>query len=95
MTLQPSGSRVEPDDRAALVEGAQESALTGDILRRKAVDRLLELAVPVDGDGAEIDIPAPTGAADEADGDGAGDGAGTEDEVDRPTDDGLDPAEEE
>lgn len=91
-----AASGVTPEEyRAALVEGAQESALTGDILRRKAVDRLLELAVPVDGDGAEIDIPAPTGAADEADGDGAGDGAGTEDEVDRPTDDGLDPAEEE
>jgi trigger factor len=84
--------------RTALAEGAQESALTGDILRRKAVDRLLELAVPVDGDGMEIDIPAPEGAADEADGDEAGDDADTdetEDEADRPTNDGLEPAEEE
>lgn len=89
---------MEPEAyRAALAEGGQESALTGDILRRKAVDRLLELAVPVDGDGTEIEIPAPQGAADEADGDGerSGDDADTEDEEDRPTDDGPEPAEEE
>jgi trigger factor len=87
--------------RRALAEGAQESALTGDILRRKAVDRLLELAVPVDGTGTEIDIPAPQGAADEADGDGAEDDPEMNDaetdeaEEDRPTDDGQEPAEEE
>ena len=89
------------DYKQALAEGAQESALTGDILRRKAVDRLLELAVPVDGSGTEIDIPAPQGAADEADGDGADDDSEMNDadtdetEEDRPTDDGLEPAEEE
>lgn len=44
------------DYRKALTEGGQEKALSGDILRRKAVDRLLELAVPVDGTGSEIDL---------------------------------------
>ncbi len=42
--------------RSALAEGGQEKALSGDILRRKAIDRLLELAVPVDGTGNEIDL---------------------------------------
>jgi trigger factor len=42
--------------RSALTEGGQEKALSGDILRRKAIDRLLELAVPVDGTGNEIDL---------------------------------------
>jgi len=70
--------------RKALVEGGQANALSGDILRRKAVDRLLELAVPVDGAGNEIDVspeegtedtatddaePAPEVAADQAAGD--------------------------
>jgi len=93
-----AASGITPDEyRAALAEGGQEDALTGDILRRKAVDRLLELAVPVDGDGTEIDIPAPQGAAEEADGDGerSGDDADLEEDEDRPTDDGPEPAEEE
>lgn len=95
-----AASRMEVADyKAALAEGARESALTGDILRRKAVDRLLELAVPVDGDGTEIEIPPPPGAADEVDGDGERSGedaeAVAEETQDRPTDDGLEPAEEE
>ena len=44
------------DYKKVLVEGGQEKALSGDILRRKAVDRLLELAVPVDGTGNAIDL---------------------------------------
>jgi trigger factor len=83
--------------RAALAQGGQEDALTGDILRRKAVDRLLELAVPVDSEGREIDMPAPPGAADEADGDGerSGDASRSEQDEDRVLDDGPEPAEEE
>ena len=51
---------VSADDyRAALEEGGQGDALSGDILRRKAVDRLLESAVPVDEDGNQIELPAP------------------------------------
>jgi len=79
------------DYRKALTEGGQEKALSGDILRRKAVDRLLELAVPVDGAGKAIDLsppddtegtdtddtePAPKERASEAEGDGVGDRSG-------------------
>jgi len=60
----------ESDYRTALEEGGQGDALSGDILRRKAVDRLLELAVPVDDGGNEIQLPAPN----------AEDGSETEDE---------------
>ena len=52
-----AASKMEVADyRNALTEGGQEKALSGDILRRKAIDRLLELAVPVDGTGNEIDL---------------------------------------
>jgi trigger factor len=50
--------------RTALAEGGHESALTGDILRSKAVDRLLELVVPVGTDGKAIEMPERTTAAD-------------------------------
>ncbi len=91
------------DYRRALAESGQEKTLSGDILRRKAVDRLLELAVPVDSDGTEIDLkieePAPEGSADEADGDGpdagpeTSDGDMGRDERTATTDDGQEPAE--
>jgi trigger factor len=59
-------AKVSVDDyRAALEEGGQGEALSGDILRRKAVDRLLELAVPVDEEGNEIELPAPPTPGDE------------------------------
>jgi trigger factor len=60
--------------RGALAEGGGDKALAGDILRRRAVDRLLELAVAVDADGQQIEFPAadagaaapaPEGEADE------------------------------
>jgi trigger factor len=51
-------SGVEEDDyRAALSEGGHEVSLTGDILRRKAVDLLLSLVVATDEAGAPIDLP--------------------------------------
>ena len=57
---------VEADEyRTALGEGGRGVALAGDILRRKAIDRLIELAVPVDEDGTEIEIPTPEGTSDE------------------------------
>jgi len=43
----------------ALQEGGREQALAGDILREKAKERLVELAVPVDSDGEVIDLPVP------------------------------------
>jgi trigger factor len=45
--------------RSALEKGGQGKALAGDILRRRAIDRILELAVAVDADGNEIEFPAP------------------------------------
>jgi trigger factor len=99
-------ANMEPADyRRALAESGQENTLSGDILRRKAVDRLLELAVPVDSDGTEIDLkieePAPEGSAEEADGDGpdagpeTSDGDMGRDDTKRTatTDDGHEPAE--
>ena len=66
-----AAARVSEDEyRTALEEGRQGDALSGDILRRKAVDRLLELAIPVDEGGNEIQLPAPN----------AEDGSETEDE---------------
>jgi len=53
------------DYRRALDEGGGGKALAGDILRRRAVDRLLELAVAVDAEGNEIEFPVP--AAGDAD----------------------------
>ena len=78
--------------RKALSEGAQEETLSGDILRRKAADRLAELAIPVDEDGnvielPEIEVPVSV-ASDEAAEDG--DEAGTAPEDDEQ---GLEPAE--
>jgi trigger factor len=49
---------VDPADyRAALEERGQGEALAGDILRRKAIDRLLEVVVPVDASGTELEVP--------------------------------------
>lgn len=50
--------------RRALEQGGQEKTLAGDILRRRAVDRLLELVVAVDADGSEIEFPAPVDGGD-------------------------------
>ncbi len=53
-------ARVSPEDyRKALQEGGREQALAGDILREKAKQRLVDLAVPVDADGEVIELPVP------------------------------------
>jgi len=49
--------------RQALEKGGQGKALAGDILRRRAIDRLLELAAAVDADGNKIEFPAPDAGA--------------------------------
>jgi trigger factor len=69
-------ARVGPAEyRRALAEGGGVKALAGDILRRRAIDRLLELAVAVDAEGQQIEFPAP----------GAGEAASTwEGEADEP-----------
>ncbi len=104
ITQLAGASEMEVEEyRTALAEGDREQALSGDILRRKAVDRVLELAVPVDVGGNEIDLeieidePAPPGAADEAGGDGersgeASDAAESSNQLsqkNRPTDGGV------
>ncbi len=57
ITEMAARARREPADlRAALEESGQGEVLTGDILRRKALDRLLEDASPVDADGNPVDL---------------------------------------
>ncbi len=68
------------DYRKALAEGGQEETLSGDILRRKAADRLAELAVAVDADGNEVELPeieATSGAASDGAVTDDDDGSGT------------------
>ena len=45
--------------RAAFAESVQEKAVMGDILKRKALEVLLESAVPVDESGNRIDLSTP------------------------------------
>jgi trigger factor len=45
--------------RKVIDEGGHGESLAGDILRRKAIDRLLEVAVAVDADGNTIEFPTP------------------------------------
>jgi trigger factor len=53
-------AQVSPEEyREALQEGGREQALASDILREKAKQRLVELAVPVDADGKVIELPVP------------------------------------
>lgn len=75
-----AAARTTPAEyRQALGQGGQGKALAGDILRRRAVDRLLELAVAVDADGNVIEFPAPD-AGGEASGVDAEAGGAGEDE---------------
>lgn len=51
-----SSGRDADDVRAALGASGQDRALASDILRRKALDRVLETATAVDGDGNPVDL---------------------------------------
>ncbi len=56
----------EVDDlKKALAESGQVVALAGDILRRKALNHILEQASPVNSAGEPVDL-TPPGLADEA-----------------------------
>ena len=44
----------------ALREGGRLESLTGDILRRKALERVVEAVVPVDAAGEPVDLTVPT-----------------------------------
>jgi trigger factor len=70
--------------RNALQEGGGDKALAGDILRRRAVDRLLELAVAVDAEGQQIEFPAPDAGAAALAPEGAADEPGEPDEPSEP-----------
>ncbi len=54
-----SSGRDGDEVRAALTASGQDSALTSDILRRKALDRVMEAAIPVDADGNPVDLAIP------------------------------------
>jgi trigger factor len=85
-SLAAASEKSSEEYRAALAQGGREQALAGDILRDKALGRLAELAVPVDADGNEVELPAPETREAAAVGDGADE---TEDA------EGQEPAEEE
>jgi trigger factor len=68
--------------RTALQEGGKEDALSGDILRRKAVDRLVELAAAVDEDGNEIELPAPAASGEAGNDEDEGEGGTSADVAD-------------
>jgi trigger factor len=70
--------------RKALEKGGQGKALAGDILRRRAIGRLLELAVAVDADGNEIEFPAPDAGDQASSPDEEAGGAGEYDDSSEP-----------
>jgi trigger factor len=57
--LAASSDQDEEAVRQALVESGQVVALAGDILRRKALNHILEQAVPVDAQGEPVDLTPP------------------------------------
>ena len=63
------GSEASPDEvREALESSGQIESLTGDILRRKAFDRIAEAAIAVDSEGNTIDLePVPVDEDDDED----------------------------
>ena len=83
----------------ALAESGQVVALAGDILRRKALNHLLDQVTPVDANGAEVDLVPPgfeaessessdspdsVDSADSVDTDDSGDSADSSDSADSP-----------
>ena len=59
-----SGKSLE-EVRSALTSSGQEQALSNDILRRKALDLLMEKARSVDADGNDIDLLSPKAEAED------------------------------
>jgi trigger factor len=53
--------------REVLEASGRVAVLTGDILRRKALDRLLDAATPIDADGNVVDLSPPVGDETDAD----------------------------
>jgi trigger factor len=58
-TLAGQAEKDVEEYRAEFTESVQEKAVMGDILKRKALDVLLDSAVPVDESGNRIDLSTP------------------------------------
>ncbi|MBT8201993.1 MAG: trigger factor [Acidimicrobiia bacterium] len=68
MAALAASSEEEPEEyEQALRESGQIEILTGDILRNKVIDRLVEVAVPVDENGAELSLEGERDDADRTD----------------------------
>ena len=59
VNLAASSDQDEEAVRKALVDSGQVVALAGDILRRKALNHILEQASPVDAQGVPVDLTPP------------------------------------
>ena len=68
MAALAASSEEEPEEyEEALRASGQIEILTGDILRNKVIDRLVEVAVPVDENGAELSLEGERDDADRTD----------------------------
>jgi trigger factor len=79
-SLAQRAGRSTEDLSAALNASGQDAVLSGDILRRKALERILDAAVAVDADGNPVDLTEPIG--DDGDTEGEDQGAGSAAESD-------------
>jgi trigger factor len=65
-SLATSAGRERDDIEKVLRDSGQDEVLASDILRRKALDRIVSGAIPVDGDGNPVDLTPPAAEEDEA-----------------------------
>jgi hypothetical protein len=79
-SLAQRAGRSTEDLSAALNASGQDAVLSGDILRRKALERILDAAVAVDADGNPVNLTEPIG--DDGDVEGEDQGAGSAAESD-------------
>jgi trigger factor len=87
--MSESSGRDVDDVRSALEASGQVSVLTGDILRTKALERVLEVATAVDSDGNPVDLEIELPSAEDEK-----DGEDDERETDASGNDAEPPAEE-
>ncbi len=70
-TLAGSGDSSADDIQAAFESSGQKEALTGDILRRKALERIAAAAEPVDSEGNVVDLTFDQATSDDEQGEEA------------------------
>ncbi len=71
-----ASTRRDRDEFASfLASSGQERALAGDILRRRALDRIMEASAAVDAAGNPVDLTGPPHGDDDLDPEGRGNGA--------------------